>query len=201
MCNRWILLSFVLMLLNTSCMSKQHQHKPHENGFATEFNARFNNKELFIACVTLNELAGLDSLSIFQNNDKFIKIAGIIQSSNLNRNTVDSGIQAYIEKNKPGEKLLYDSMSKFYSFIKSYNISNMIFSPAMSDESDTTYKILRKKIDANSGLKTIFDQYLPEGRSPSSLSSGEGVALDIQLSYYLCLQNEKKRRDIVKALL
>jgi len=62
-------------------------------------------------------------------------------------------------------------------------------------------QIFENKILKLFGPAIIYKSYITEQRDMSSLSSAEGVALNIQLAYYISLQNTATRNKIIKALL
>jgi len=212
-------MSFLLISINFSCAQKQRSKSPteqqpkladnqqsglpigHKSLFVEKFNSKFINIELFIACITLNEMSQYNKNRLLTENEKFLDIANKIQSSEVSYKNVDSLIEGYVNRNNHIDFLNNSTMFNLKAFMKSYQLSELIFSEIDSDDKEEEMDTLKAKIMRIDDLKKIYLLYM-EGRPDlSSLSSGEGIALNLHLAYYLYIQNEVKTRTVVKNLL
>ncbi len=86
-------------------------------------------------------------------------------------------------------------------YIDCYKIVNdIIFGKIDSDDKADEMKILEDKFLRIPEVQKIYRSYIPPGNTLASLSSS-GVALDVQIAYYLSTLDIYKRNEVLKALL
>lgn len=193
----WI---FCFLFCISSCCGQKNEQKSikNQNTYAEKFIEVFHDTKLYIGCIVFNELRSYESTKIFTENDAFITIAGKIQSRDRNSN-IDSLVEHYAGVN--GVNFYSDTtLRSLVSFIECYDLVDFVFS-GINEDSDTEMKAFDNKIKSDEELKKIYLLYMKNRPDLSSLSSGEGVALNIQLSYYLFLQDPIKRKIIIRNLL
>jgi hypothetical protein len=171
-----------------------------QNSFHEKFNAQFNGSDLLLACIMYSKTG--NAKTAINNKYIFIDIAGSFQSCIGSTTNYDSVADEFIEQHK---KLDFTSVSierSLHQFIENYEIVNdLIFSKITSDDDVEQMKIFKKKILKLPELAVIYRSYITEGRDMGSLSSAEGIALNIQIAYYLYIQNSTVRNRIIKQLL
>lgn len=195
------LLIFCLLFCVSSCSSQKNEDKStkHKSPYSEKFHEKSNNAKLYIACIVLNDLKNYDSSKLLSENDVFLNIAGKVQSRNYLVPNIDSLVDHYKRVNNVD--FYSDSIiHSLTSFIECYDLINFMFL-GIDDDDDIQMKLFDNKIKNDQELKKIYLLYMKDRPDLSSLSSGEGIALSIQLSYYLYLQDDKKRKNIIKAML
>ena len=192
----------IFMLLNLiSCNSQERNNfkKPDRVSFSKKYNTRINDEDLLLGCIVYaKEVTGpLSSDSI---ND-FYRITAILQHDSRSSPNIDSLINDFLEKNK---NIVFDSekaMFRIKSYVDCYRtVNDIIFGKIDSDDKSDEMKILEDKIAKVPGIQKIYRSYVPPGNDLSSLPSS-GIALNIQMAYYLSTLDIYKRNEILKSLL
>jgi hypothetical protein len=196
---KYIVIGILLSIVNP-CFSQTDSPNFNKIGFCEKFNNQFNNANILLACIVYSNKINKDS--VLTEKDKFIKIAGDFQSnaaSNINfDSTVDTFVQQHREMNFDSDKTKF----AMQNFIENYIIvEDLVFSKIKSDDDAAEMQIFENKILKLHDATIIYRSYINGQRDMSSLSSAEGIALNIQLAYYLSQQNMYTRNEIIKALL
>jgi hypothetical protein len=204
---RQALLISIGLLLNGlySCHTAKSKaiQQPTHLSYAQQFNAAFTleNEVLLLSCITYAEEKAnhllMDSINGFYN----ISHELLVYTSCISCNNIDSSIDAYINNHKQINFTSQEAQQRILVIKRSYNIIADIVFGDINDDDEEKNKLLENKIISIPALSKIYRSYVSADRDPSSLSSSEGSALLIHLSYYLSKQDEQKRNAILKQLL
>jgi len=194
---------FCLLSFVHFCCSQKHSKRPanSKSSYVEKSDNQFNSAEFYIACVVLNELKNYNKDKIFSENQEFLNIASKIQTAGLPNANVDSLIENFAQTNNQINVYSDSTRSALDLFIKSYDLVELIFSEIDSDDMEEEMHVLTQKVMKIESVKKIYLLYMKNRPDLSSLSSAEGVALNIHLSYYLYTLDESNRKVVVKALL
>jgi len=205
-----ILLTIVLTLVEmTSCHSGAIGHsnnvdtgfkKTDTGSYAAKFNASYHDQLILLGCMVYAKNA--TKKLRYDTIADFLEIATrFVVSVNPDKN-VDSVIDAFISSNAKVDFKSNEAEHSINNFGDNYNIvSAVIFGKIDSDDKVDEMKVLEEKIKKVPEVFKIYNSYM-EGRPDlSSLSSGEGSALFIELASYLSNQDINKRNKILKELL
>ena len=198
---RILLIKFYLLSNLILCCSPKQNTTPkdHNNKFSEKFNSRFNDTKLFIACVAMKKLSGYDSSKVFLETAPFIEIATEIQQRKTPLN-LDSLVKDYTQSNKHINFYADSMLFALSLFVECNDLIDLIFSD-INDDDEKEMKAFEEKAMKIEDVKRIYLLYMKYRPDLSSLSSAEGVALNIQLTYYLYLQTDKQRKEIIKNML
>jgi hypothetical protein len=170
-------------------------------GFCEKFNKDYDDNDILLGCIVYS-LKAKNKIHWDSEND-FLKISADFHEQIDGSSNTDSLLIKLIKKNKDinlGSDEAYIFINRF---VEDYHIvDNLIFGKVNSDTDESEMKIIEKKILKIPNLTTIYRFYVtPQRNDMSSLSSNEGIALNIQFAYYLSLQDEDKLHSIIKQLL
>lgn len=194
----WVI--FALLYL-TSCKSPESNNLKiaDEPSFSSKYHARINDQDLLLGCIVYAEEARGPLSS--DSSGEFYRITTIFQDDIRSSPDIDSLINDFRKKNA---KISFDSdsaMQRIRGYIDCYRMVNdIIFGKIDSDDKSAEMKILEDKIIKVPEVLRIYRFYVPPGNDLSSLPSS-GVALDIQIAYYLSTLDIYKRNEILKSLL
>jgi len=192
------ILAVIFSFVTTSGTSQVSSHK-NINNFHEEFNRQNHDVYLLLSCMVYSKMVNHElSLSI---KDTFINISGTFHDYINPGKNIDSLIDEFVKQNK---NIDYESdSSRFFLnlFMENFNIVEGIIFVNVSDNNDESMKSVKDKILNVPGLASIYRLYMGKDRDLASLSSDEGIGLDIQIAYYLCTLNYEKRNEILRKLL
>lgn len=201
------LLISTCLLLNIlySCHTAKNKttQQPAHSSYAWQFNGSFTleNEDLLLSCITYAEEKAnhlsIDSINGFYN----ISHQLLEYSSYPANNNIDSCIDAYIGKHKNIDFTSKEVQQRILTLKHSYFLLADVVFGDINDDDEEKNKLLENKIVSIPALSKVYRSYVSPDRDPSSLSSSEGSALLIHLSYYLSKQDTQKRNDILKQLL
>jgi hypothetical protein len=115
---------------------------------------------------------------------------------------VDSVMDDFIRRNPNIDFRSDAAKHTITNFIENYNIvSDVIFGKIDSDDNVDEMKALETKINKIPEIFKIYNQYMAGRPDLSSLSSGEGNGLTLELGFYLSTLDISRRNEILKELL
>ncbi|MDP4150083.1 MAG: hypothetical protein Q8927_07790 [Bacteroidota bacterium] len=169
-------------------------------GYAVAFNSAYRDKILLLGCMVYAENAA--NRLRMDSNLEFEGIATrFVVSANPDKN-IDSVIDDFIQRNPKIDFRSDAAMHAISNFIDNYTIvSDVIFGKIGSDDEVGEMKAIEAKIRKVPEIDRIYNEYMAGRPDLSSLSSGEGSGMILQLGFYLSTLDLNKRNEILRQLL
>lgn len=166
-----LLLFLILDLASCRSQVRANSERDGQVSFLKRYNARFNNQDLLLGCIVYAE-ESIRPLSI-DSSGEFYKITTIFQDDVRINADPDSLINDFLIKHATVDFSSDKTMFKIKTYIECYRVPEIL---------------------------KIYRLYVPEGNYLGSLSSS-GVALYVQIAYYLSTLDIYKRNEVLKSLL
>ena len=198
-----LILMFAIIQIGCNNYSKENiEIRPDRTVEKNNFSEIFLGYNDWQSILAISKVATNSNQELLQSKDKFIELAVVIQKMGSDDNTTrDSIISVMIGNRLKTNEDLETFKKNISEFTFSYQLIELLMSDIHSDENVEQMKLFSKKLSTIPDLMHIYDLYMAGRTDMSSLTSVEGVALDLHLSYYLYLQDAATKKEILKRFL